>query len=441
MAAAFDNIHPGLSQDDAISILKKPASELDMSSDYYMAVSHLLNFPGEETEKALMKVASDLSTLHATKIARRKSVEVLARLNCFGAIDIISKCLFSDDIYLVEVAIWSLQYLNCKDLRIHQILVDMLRANTTNQRILIKCLSSLKVNSAIEIISGFRRSEIPSIRTAACSGYAILTSDRSSVLGIEESLFLPKQMDRQMALEDLASCKGIELMKSALKTPVSPIFRIRFLYSVWPKHSPEHFSGFNLFSIVDQLIIDSPLSLDLSNVLELSHDIDELFNTLLSNDFSKAYLALITLSRLRSESLWKTFLFKWRTKAQSDYGGHYFFILLINFVDTWPSCSLPDLKNILLDAIFNVRPQFSKSRPVAFLAFSRLFSKDITNELLLKYLKSTTSSWQMQYACFIAGDKDILLKRTLIDMLSSNNILMKNNFSKMKMNKFVGNLY
>ena len=45
----FDNIHLGLSHEEALRILTLPEDQLESASDYYMAASHLINFPGEAT--------------------------------------------------------------------------------------------------------------------------------------------------------------------------------------------------------------------------------------------------------------------------------------------------------------------------------------------------------------------------------------------------------
>ena len=59
MTGAFDNIHPGLSQGDAIRLLSTPLEELESQSDPYMAAAHLINFPGRETETALIALVMD----------------------------------------------------------------------------------------------------------------------------------------------------------------------------------------------------------------------------------------------------------------------------------------------------------------------------------------------------------------------------------------------
>ena len=54
MAGEFDNIHQGLTQLGALKILKSSVEELESKSDFYMAASHLINFPGEDTVHGLI---------------------------------------------------------------------------------------------------------------------------------------------------------------------------------------------------------------------------------------------------------------------------------------------------------------------------------------------------------------------------------------------------
>ena len=54
MVGRFDNIHPGLSCDQARNILGLPIGLLESQSDLYMAAAHLINCPGVETEKVLI---------------------------------------------------------------------------------------------------------------------------------------------------------------------------------------------------------------------------------------------------------------------------------------------------------------------------------------------------------------------------------------------------
>ena len=53
MTGLFDNIHAGLDQQGAIDILSKEVGILESESDYYMAISHLINFPPKNKPRLL----------------------------------------------------------------------------------------------------------------------------------------------------------------------------------------------------------------------------------------------------------------------------------------------------------------------------------------------------------------------------------------------------
>ena len=110
----FDNL-PSLTKAEALSILAKPIEDLTLSSDYYKAVYHLSKYPCLETEKALISLLESNSSEHCIVIARRKAVEVLAKINCVKAILPIGICLQSDDPYLVSNCVWALKELKCDD--------------------------------------------------------------------------------------------------------------------------------------------------------------------------------------------------------------------------------------------------------------------------------------------------------------------------------------
>ena len=93
MAGALDNIHPGLSQEEAIRLLLLPVEVLDSQSDPYMAAAHLINFPGQQTEEALMALVRDPEQAQPRRLARRKAVEVLGRLGCHAALPLIADIL------------------------------------------------------------------------------------------------------------------------------------------------------------------------------------------------------------------------------------------------------------------------------------------------------------------------------------------------------------
>ena len=209
MAGQFDNIHPSLSFEKALGILATPEEDLDLSSDYYMAVCHLLNFPGDRTEDALLNIASNESDTQAIRLARRKSLEILGRLGCCRALPVLARCLDNSDPYLVENAVWSLLQIGSNDPVVHQRLMDLLVENQSNQRIIIQCLAGLDVQEAVDVIQQCLKSPTDSVRTAAGSALCRLTGDRGYLDALEPLLFSVSQMDRQMVIEDLADCGGI----------------------------------------------------------------------------------------------------------------------------------------------------------------------------------------------------------------------------------------
>ena len=139
-SSSYDNIHPGLSHHDALAILEQSLDSLDSASDYYMAAAHLVNFPGNKTEEALLRLIDNSSTEQAVNLARRKAVEVLGRLGVQRSIPSIGRCLRSDDPYLVENAAWALLQLNCQDVELHQAMFQLLNDPSQSRRVLIQAL-------------------------------------------------------------------------------------------------------------------------------------------------------------------------------------------------------------------------------------------------------------------------------------------------------------
>ena len=405
MPGTFDNIHPNLTKESALRILVSPEEDLEFSSDYYMAVSHLLNFPGAQTEDALLEIAKNESRSQAVRLARRKSLEVLARLGCTRALPVVVQCLNHDDPYLVENAVWALLQLRCQDSNAHQRLIELLEENKANQRVVIHCLAGLDVQGAVEAIQKCLQSPDVSIRSSAGSALCRLTNDRSYVFDLEPSLFSKSQMDRQMVIEDLADCKGIELLGLVLKSPVSPVFRLRFVQAVCSTDQSASVKGFNLVDLLDQILIDSPESLTLNQAFSENTTVNECFEGLFSNDFARCYHCLAKLSSKGGDELWPYFSEQWYNRAFNDYGAHYFFLRLIGFASDWPSDHIQELQELLIDAVNNLRPQFSKSRPIALLSLYALSPEKISSDWLVQILASPNSGWQLQYAALMIAQQ------------------------------------
>lgn len=405
MSGAFDNIHPTLSFEGALNILAEKENNLKCSSDYYMAVSHLLNFPCQRTEDVLLGVASNESDSQAVRLARRKSVEVLGRFGCKRALPILAKCLDHSDRYLVENAVWSLLQIGCQDPTIHQRLIGLLDEDQGNQRIIIQCLAGLAVRDATDMIQKCLKSPVVSVQTAAGSALCRLLGDRSYVSDLKPVLFSASQMDRQMVIEDLADCKGIELIDSVLKSPVSPVFRMRFVQAVSSEQSANSSTRFSLIDKLDQILVDSPKSLLLSSCFDGYASVKDYFDGLFSNDFARCYHCLGRLSDMEGRIIWPIFLQKWYESAFNDYGAHYFFLRLVGLASGWPAECVSRLEDILLEAVDNRRPQFSKSRHIALLSYFNLSPEKITADFLLRIIEPSDRSWQLQYAVLMIAEQ------------------------------------
>ena len=397
---SYDNIHPGLSHHGALAILEQSLDSLDSASDYYMAVAHLVNFPGNKTEEALLRLIETSSSEQAVNLARRKAVEVLGRLGVQRAIPSIGRCLRSNDHYLVENAAWALLQLNCQDVELHQEMCLLLNDPNQSRRVLIQALSGLEVHTALPVLQSLQDEANPGVRGAALAGVAQLSGDSSRLKELEDHLTLPNQMDRQSAIQDLIECRATYLLPSILKAPVSPVFRLRALRTLWPGQDKAH-AGLDLLTCLDSLMWDQPEVLVLAHCYDTEPTTIFLFEEFFGTDFSRCYLALSTLKHRPAEELWPIFWKRWQEDAYNDYGAHYFFIQLLGSLDDWPSAATSTIESLLLEAMHSKRPQFSKSKVAACLTLNKHFP-DIWCKSVQQLLSSDlTASWELRYAALM----------------------------------------
>ncbi len=415
--ARFDNIHPGLTCDHALHLLMKPVNEQDSESDFYTAAAHLINCPSDKTQQALIEFLECRSSSNqSVKIAKRKIVEVLARLGAVDAIAAIGKCLWSDDQYLVENTVWSLQRLHCQDEALIDKMIALLEANTVNQRVIIQCLASLNVAKSLDVIHPFQFNAVPGIQGAAIAAVSRLTNDSSRVCEITKGLLLPNQMDRHCAIQDLIDAQAVDQLGEIFSAPVSPVFKTRALRQIYEGRSLENIEPNMLSSL------DSVLSCDLS-MINYVHQYDtepsaefliqELYNT----DFGRCYLALKYLYAYSSATLFPALKVSWLDEAHNDYGAHYFFAFLFGAFSDWPEGSQAWIFETLLSSIFNLRPQFQKSRAAAVISLSKL-----NPSLLCESLPNILSGrdglpWDMRYCLIYCLDHYISMDKSTKDDL------------------------
>ena len=400
----FDNIHPGLTCDHARHILSLPIDELDSQSDFYMAAAHLVNCPSLATENALKKLLLSSLNDQPVKIAKRKGVEVLARLGCESSIPIIGQCLWSEDVYLVENSAWALQELSCKDQALVQRMIELLKDESQNQRVLIQALSKIAIEKSFDLISALQASDRPGVSGAAIAAVANFTKDKSNLFQIQDHLTLPNQMDRQCAVQDLIDVGAIELLPAIASAPVSPAFRIRACHNILAKlnDSPTDLAS---LGIIDVILRDHPASINVIHQYQEFPELEFLVQQLFNTDFSRCYLAMQYLLKCSSESLFPVLQRSWESEAHNDYGAHYFFMHLFGLRDDWSVSSLDWILDILYQAAINRRPQFQKSRAAAIQALHCL-KPEIFFELGLQLVDgSVPSSWDCRYTTIMCMEK------------------------------------
>ncbi len=422
MVEDFNNIHPELTCDHAYQILSTPIDQLESKSDFYMAAAHLINFPGRQTEQILLDLLAQSSGEQAVRIAKRKAVEVLARLGATQSVAAIGQCLESDDIYLVENSVWALQQLKCCDPVIIRRMLTLLEDKTQNLRILIQCLASLNVKEGIESIRLLQDSENPGVSGAAVSAMAQLKNDKSNLDKIVEHLTLPNQMDRQSAVQDLIDANASVFLSEIIAAPVSPAFRMRACRQILASSDSASIDS-TMLSFIDTVLCDDPSNINIVHEYDRQPSAEFLLQDLFSTDFSRCYLSLMGLRHCSTEILWPLMSDLWERAAYNDYGAHYFFMRVFGSRSDWPQEGLHRALEIVQESIINRRPQFRKSRAAAMQALHflspDLFIKSIP--VLLSVI--VDAPWDCRYMMIICieclSEMDIPLKVKILNQFTA----------------------
>ena len=400
---------PYLNKTEALEILSTPARDLKISSDYYKAVFCLEKFPGEDTENALLGLIQIVSNDTSIKIAKRKAIEVLAKLKCEKAIPTIFNCLESSDEYIVENAVLALKDLKPNDPLFHNLIISLLDKPQQNKRVLIQALAQLNITKAskkIKSIINDKNNSI-SIRGAAISAIRKLENDNQYISELEKILYSDNQNNRQSAIEDVINSGSIELIPSVANSPVSPFFRLRAIDSLWPDNQLK-IDNINLLQLLDTLIKDEPKDVNIIHLYNDKYSVDFLINQLYSTDFSKSYLALLNLSKFSQDELWPN-LYNCLPRLRRDYGAVYFVVILFRLVPEWDKDKLSTIIEFLNSLIDSNWPDFMKFRPAAILTLINVNSYGCL-EYIPKWLDpNRTPYWACRYAALI-GIESILLK-------------------------------
>ncbi len=400
-SSPFDNLPP-LSQEEALEILSRPVNNLHLVSDYYKAVFHLEKFPGDITENALIKLIKSKSQHQSIVIARRKAVEVLARLDCYKSIPIISDCLNSNDPYLIENAAWALCELKCENKKIHDQMIDLLDSPGQYLRVLIQSLSRLGVVKAYPKIKLILSTTTSSILRGAClAALYRLDGQKEQLYELEKYLFVSSQNDRHCAIQDVIDAERYDMLPVLVKSPVAPFFKIRAINELWPKNTISY-KNINIINILDDILNGNPKSIQIVHSYDKAPTDEFLFQELFGTDFSRCYLALQTLLSRKTEKI-KHNMIEYLPRANKDYGALYFFILLFRYA----FLNEASLKDHILESIDNALskkwPDFIKFKPAAILLAMKLDPVKFKSEIINWLDPVSTPYWACRYASLMTA--------------------------------------
>ena len=385
----------GLSEEQAIAILKTPQDQLEEPSEHYVAVSQLANFPTERSIRALMETVKGTPTEMYAIIARRKAVESLGRLKAEIAMPEICACLADEDCYTVENAVWSIGEIGTDDEAILAEIAALLEKPGQSYRLIIQTLAKLNYQPALERIQKFTTSETPPLASAAIAAVCRFTGDYSQIGKVTAFLQHSNVNARRACIQDLIDARCYAAIPQIARCPVSLVFRLRAIRLLAEAGIETGELAFetDIQPSLEQTLRDDPNNLDLVHEYDqlptLQFSIQELYNT----DFGRCYLATKTLLEAYPTEAPAALFQTYEAEAHNDYGAHYHVMKLFGWLKHAAAYDL------LIEALHNRAPQFQKSRAAAAIALGELGDRRAIPDLKASL---ETKIWDLKYATLMA---------------------------------------
>ncbi|MBC6421781.1 MAG: HEAT repeat domain-containing protein [Hormoscilla sp. SP12CHS1] len=407
MDKRFFNIF-NLTEDQAIALLKTPLDELEDKSDRYVAASHLINFPTQGSIAALIETIQDPDQAMYHRIARRKAVESLGRLQAAVALPVIRTCLADDDCYTVENAAWAIGEIGTADETILAEIAQLLEKPGQTYRVIIQVLAKLDYKPALERIRKFVEDRSQPIVSAAIAAVCRFTGDYTQMSEVMQLLQHPNVNARRGCIQDLIDAKYYQAIPKIASCSISLVFRLRGIRLLAEAGVPAgEISFVDIEPSLDRVIRDRPTDLELVHEYDETHSLEFLISELYHTDFGRCYLGSKTILEVYPEQAPEALMATFAEKAHNDYGAHYHVVKLLGWLQYAPAYDL------LVEALQNRNPQFQKSRAAAAIALGNLGDdartsspgneprlRDRAIELLLDSLK--TEIFELKYACLLA---------------------------------------
>lgn len=393
MDKRFFNIF-NLTEEQAIALLKTPLDQLEDKSDRYVAASHLINFPTERSRKALIETILDPDQEMYHRIARRKAVESLGRLQAAEALPVIRACLADDDCYTVENAVWAIGEIGTDDETIYEEIAQLLEKPGQTYRVIIQVLAKLDYKPATERIRKFVEDRSQPIASAAIAAVCRFTGDYTQMSSVVQLLQHPNVNARRGCIQDLIDAKYYQAIPQIASCPVSLVFRLRGIRLLAEAGVPAGEIAFkDIEQSLDQVIRDRPDELELVHEYDETPSLEFLIRELYNTDFGRCYLGSKTLLEVYREQAPEALMATFADKAHNDYGAHYHVVKLLGWLKYAPAYEL------LVEALQNRNPQFQKSRAAAAVSLGNLGDARAIG-LLSDGLK--TEIFELKYACLLA---------------------------------------
>ncbi|MEM8779220.1 MAG: HEAT repeat domain-containing protein [Cyanobacteria bacterium P01_G01_bin.49] len=405
-----------LTEDQAIALLQTPLDQLKDQTDRYVAASHLVNFPTERSINALIEAIENPDPALYNRIARRKALETLGRLEAAVALETIRSCLKDEDCYTVENAVWAIGEIGTEDQEILEEITQILTRPGQSYRVIIQTLAKLNYYSALDQIKPFTESDDQPIASAAISAVCRFTQDYSKMEQVIAFLTHESVNARRACIQDLIDAQYYDAIPQIACCPVSLVFRLRGIRLLAATGIPTgKITYAQIQPFLDQVIQDHPKNLNLVHQYDQQPSLEFVVRELYHTDFGRCYLASKTLLEIDPQQAAEALLKTFEEEANHDYGAHYHVVKLLGWLKYQPAYDL------LVEALHNKAPQFQKSRGAAALALAHL--GDIRAIPLLKEAFQT-KIFDLKYACLMglelfedfschaiaADDPDVLIR-------------------------------
>ncbi|MEM9816481.1 MAG: HEAT repeat domain-containing protein [Cyanobacteria bacterium P01_D01_bin.6] len=386
-----------LTEEKAIAILDTPPDQVGKEDSRYIAVSHLVNFPTEQSIQALIRALQQTDPSLDNRIVRRKAIETLGRLQVAEALPLIRSCLAENDKFTVENAVWAIGEIGTQDPILLAEITALLGTPDQNYRVIIQTLAKLNYHPALEPIRPFSTYPEPPVVSAAISAICQLTGETTPMSQVTNFLQHPNVMARRLAIQDLIDTHYDTAIPAIAQCPVSLVFRLRGIRSLAEAGiAAGHLSFEEIQPSLEQTLRDHPSDLTLVSQYDRPPELAFLIRELYDTDFGRCYLATKQLLKDHAETTPEALLATYREEACADYGAHFHVVKLLGWLRYAPAYDL------FIEALHNQQPQFQKSRAAAAIALGELGDRRAIDELKTCF---NTRIWDLKYAALMALQK------------------------------------